>query len=215
MIWCHSLLNSGPECVHPAYIEEIKNMQTQQPQSAQSHIDSFGMYSWRDFGVAVTQVRQRSFVVGLGAGLLIMALFGLIAFRPTESASVRSDRLPFNGFSQGSGGSDDTTAALRSEVEVIKGIVAGLVESIQVISRERGVSVVSAPASQPRYPFPIRVTSAKANLRKSPDRQSVSLFEALKDTTLIAFEGTDGWLKVNTPRGEDAWISKTVVEPLR
>jgi hypothetical protein len=31
----------------------------------------------------------------------------------------------------------------------------------------------------------------------------------------MAFAGTDKWLKVNTPRDEDAWISRSVVAEKR
>ena len=61
------------------------------------------------------------------------------------------------------------------------------------------------------FPYPVRVTSGKAHLRKEADRLAPSLLAVTKDTTLMAFAGTDKWLKVSTPRGEDAWISRSVV----
>lgn len=118
-------------------------------------------------------------------------------------------------------------AKLQSEMDLMKKIVSGLVETIQTISRaqggergEGGASVAASAQVQQQvptqaleevFPFPVRVTTEKAQLRKSPSRDAPSLFEVTKNTTLMAFGGTDKWFKVNTPRGEDAWISRGIV----
>jgi hypothetical protein len=101
-------------------------------------------------------------------------------------------------------------AKLESEMELMKKIVAGLVDTVHGLSRSREVSGVSAELTE-TFPYPVRVTSGKAHLRKEADRLAPSLLEVTKDTTLMAFAGTDKWLKVSTPRGEDAWISRSVV----
>jgi SH3-like domain-containing protein len=99
-------------------------------------------------------------------------------------------------------------------MELMKRIVAGLVESVQSLSKAREEHQVEE-ASNESFPFPVQVTAPKAHLRKGADLTAPSLLEVTKDTTLMAFAGTDKWLKVNTPRGEDAWISRSVVAEKR
>jgi SH3-like domain-containing protein len=96
-------------------------------------------------------------------------------------------------------------------MELMKRIVAGLVDSVQSLSKAKDAQEIEGASSE-SFPFPVQVTAAKAHLRKGADLSTPSLLEVTKDTTLMAFAGTDKWLKVNTPRGEDAWISRSVVE---
>jgi hypothetical protein len=211
MSWSQSQLSNvvgKPELVHAAYVDELRQLGAHRSARSQNQTDS--LYSLGDIGVALRKVRQRWFCGGLGVGLLSMALIGLAGLTTGASASS-NDR---GSFGAAATVTNDQVTVLRGEVELLRSILAGLVESVEAISHDRRVGAKTG-AAELKYPFPIKVTSGKANLRKSPDRQSPSLFEALRDTTLIAFDGTETWFKVNTPRGEDAWISRSVVEPMK
>jgi Bacterial SH3 domain len=102
------------------------------------------------------------------------------------------------------------TEALEAELDLMKKILVGLVESVQSLSKEP--RQMPTPENEPtNFPFPVKVTVERAHLRAEADRAGKSLGAVPKDTVLLATEEKDGWVKVSTPKGEDAWISHDVI----
>ena len=59
-------------------------------------------------------------------------------------------------------------------MELMKRIVAGLVESVQSLSKAKEVQEIEG-ASNESFPFPVQVTAPKAHLRKGADLSAPSL----------------------------------------
>ncbi len=199
--------------IHPAYLIDEEGELDEIYQGARR----IGPRETKTSRVALSIARLRhgglssrglAFISGIGAGLLCTsviwlsggnktpqmtpALPDLIAQAPavvTEQPVVQQD------------------SKLEREIELLKRIVSGLVDTVQSISQAREASSVKVEASE-TFPFPVIVTTDKAHLRKGADRTTASILEVGKDTTLMALDGTDKWLKVSTPRGEEAWVSK-------
>jgi len=203
--------------IHPAYLEELRGELEEYPEreydeDVHENIKEVRSGVCRNLWHRFKDVKSRSFAAGVGVGLV--CALPLVLPSGTQA-------------SHGKGVVPDVTAAsvlyaaplptptkLESEMELMKRIVAGLVESVQSLSKAKEVQEIEG-ASNESFPFPVQVTAPKAHLRKGADLSAPSLLEVTKDTTLMAFAGTDKWLKVNTPRGEDAWISRSVVEEKR
>ncbi len=110
----------------------------------------------------------------------------------------------------------DKTQALAGEVELMKKILVGLVESVQSLSKISNAPLTPESESvDEQFPYPVQVTAPKANLRQGPDLERKSLGVVPKDTVLLATDEKGGWIKVSTPKGEEAWISSNVVEAKR
>jgi hypothetical protein len=203
--------------IHPAYLEELRGELEEYPETTyQEDTDDNGTQArggvrgtiWS----RVRDIRCRSFVAGVGVGLVCAFPFLL-----PSGTQASNERLALPGLTVPSALNAaplPTPTKLESEMELMKRIVAGLVESVQSLSKAREEHQVEE-ASNESFPFPVQVTAPKAHLRKGADLTAPSLLEVTKDTTLMAFAGTDKWLKVNTPRGEDAWISRSVVAEKR
>jgi hypothetical protein len=206
----------GRGLVEEAYAGESHDSKPQphcQPQSNLGMDDSTAYQG----GIPGSSKRTayRAFIGGIGVGIFLVSLMwittgtkspsGEVALPPmiapaVEPVSLRSEESPSG------------LAKLESEMELMKKIVSGLVETVQSLSRIQD-GVPKSKEIPEIFPYPVRVVTEKAHLRKEADRSAPSLLEVTKDTTLLAFAGTDKWLKVSTPRGEDAWVSRGVVVP--
>lgn len=196
------------EVVHPAYGEAWERGGALSRELREEDLGTHrGFFSLNDIRAELQVTKYRFFTLGLGAGVSGVCAVWLLAqafYSPPHKPEVAI--VPRIEDPQES----VAPAKLEAEMELMKRIVSGLVDTVQGLSREKGLRVVSAEQSE-MFPYPVRVTTAKAHLRRGPDRASVSLLEVGRDTTLMAFGGNDKWLKVNTPKGEDAWISRSVV----
>ena len=198
--------------MHPAYYEALRSEEIEYPLGTQR--EEVGSPDEEEQDVspdemkALRAAKVRFFASGIGVGVLAVSLLWL----PTRTRSFPSEAVlpstlaPNGAATEPQGG----LTKLESEMELMKKIVAGLVDTVHGLSRTREVSGVNAELTE-TFPFPVKVTTGKAHLRKEADRLAPSLLEVTKDTSLMAFAGTDKWLKVSTPRGEDAWISRSVV----
>lgn len=108
--------------------------------------------------------------------------------------------------------SHNTEASLVTDINLMKKILSGLVQSVQTLSDKSDQQDSILPnSSEGNFPYPVKIASEKANLRNSPNLKGKSVSILPKDTVLLATANEDGWLKVSTPKGEEAWISQDIV----
>jgi hypothetical protein len=155
--------------------------------------------------------KYRGFVTGVGVGVILVSLVwlpGRVQSRAVEPVIPAPAVATMSLVADPSA----TVAKLESEMDLMKKIVSGLVDTVQNLSKVReGVSKNAEIVEI--FPYPVRVVGEKTHLRKEASRAALSLLEVSKDTTLMAVAGTDKWLKVSTPQGEDAWVSRSSVVP--
>jgi hypothetical protein len=108
---------------------------------------------------------------------------------------------------------EETIDNLRRELEIMKRILSGLVSSVETITRETKNDEDGVKKS--KFPYPVKVTSDRAHLRDSPSRFANSLTTVEKNTVLLTTKAHEEWLKVLTPKGEEAWISADIVTERR
>ncbi len=99
---------------------------------------------------------------------------------------------------------------MEREMELMKKIVSGLVDSVQTLSKEGAIKEADTLLEGP-FPIPIEVTAPKAALRKEADRSASVITDVVKGTVLLAHASAGGWLKVSTPKGDTAWVSQGLV----
>lgn len=196
------------ELVHPAYGEAWERGGDLRGECRQEDLGTHGgFFSLNDIRAELQITRYRFFTLGLGAGVSGVCAVWILAQGVYSSPHTpQVVTAPLAQLAQ----ELVAPTKVEAEMELMKRIVSGLVETVHGLSHEKELQAASAEQSE-SFPFPVRVTTAKANLRQGPDRASVSLLEVGRDTMLMAFGGNDKWLKVNTPKGEDAWISRSVV----
>ncbi len=201
------------ELIHPAYIDELSEDEVEF--RSQIYRGGTTIRAKADklptpsrIRLTVPQSRYAVFVAGFGVGLLSVSAVWL-----SGDAAKTPNLKVVPPIAAPMAAEVEVVAPptkLEGEVELLKRIVAGLVGTVQSLSQVK-VQGDMASESAELFPFPVQVTADKAHLRKTADRSSPSVLEVTKDTTLMAFEGTDKWLRVSTPRGEEAWISRNVV----
>jgi hypothetical protein len=196
--------------IHPAYLRELLG-ELEESTYGDDLVQPHGFVRPSRFGaltMRLSDARYRLFGAGVGLGI-VGTLLLVLPLRSTSSHEVPVlQNVVHESPPQGEAISASTK--LESEMALMKRIVAGLVESVQSLSKAQKFEKATLDESEP-FPFPVQVTAHRAHLRKGADLTAPSLIEVTKDTTLMAFAGTDKWLKVSTPRGEDAWISRSVV----
>lgn len=108
--------------------------------------------------------------------------------------------------------SHNTETSLVTDVNLMKKILSGLVQSVQTLSEKSDQQNRILPnGSEGNFPYPVKIVSEKANLRNSPNLNGKSISILSKDTVLLATANERGWLKVSTPKGEEAWINQDIV----
>jgi hypothetical protein len=149
-----------------------------------------------------------------GAAVLCTWLLLSVGRGQPTTAEVRPLAAPVESVESG----NHRTQRLETEMELVKKIVVGLVDSVGELSSadhsvaRAGSEVISPMVSDgASLPFPVQVISEKANLRRSPDLKAQTVAEVPKKTVLLALDQQDKWLKVTTPKGEEAWVHRTVV----
>lgn len=204
------------QLIHPAYVEELCS-QSWELQAAVGMEDvvvepdkGFGLLGSRGIWARVLSTQSLSFLLGVGLGALALGSVSLLR-RDDQAAHITP---PVASLNTQQVEQVLVPTKLESDMELMKRIVAGLVESVQSLSQAQEVPTRSFEESE-EFPFPVQVTADKAHLRKEAHRAAPSVLEVTRDTTLMAFGGTDKWFKVNTPRGEDGWISRSVVREKR
>ena len=202
------------ELIHPAYIDELSEdeaefrTQIYRGGTTIRATKAHKLPAPSKIRLTLPQSKYAVFVAGIGVGLLTVSVVWLSggAARAQPATMVPPIAAPIVTKVEAIA----VPTKLEEEVELLKRIVAGLVGTVQSLSQVKGQQDVVSESAE-LFPFPVQVTADKAHLRKTADRSSPSVLEVTKDTTLMAFDGTDKWLRVSTPRGEEAWISRNVV----
>lgn len=146
-------------------------------------------------------------LVGMAIGVMLTLGGSLIFSSANEKAVQTAAVLTTPTLSI----SNDEAQALRADMELTKKILAGLVQSVQTLSVSAEPKL-QAVSDLNEFPYPIQVLTEKANLRERPGITQKALVTVPKNTVLLAMEEKDGWLRVSTPKGEEAWVSLDIVQ---
>jgi len=193
--------------VHPAYLHEIREVDGGKPMISED-IPSLGPVLAKkaiDWTLVRQYLRSRyvPFLTGIGVSLATVFTLGLVQDAGSQGA-------PDVAKSSLEGGSAVAIERIEREMELMKKIVSGLVDSVQTLSKEGALKETDALIEGP-FPIPVEVTAPKAALRKEKDRSATVVADVTKGTVLLAHASAGGWLKVSTPKGETAWVSQGLV----
>ena len=106
----------------------------------------------------------------------------------------------------------ENTEELRTELNLIKRILVGVVGSLAGLEKAQAASRETDFEPKAPEPTKLRVSTEQANLRKKPLRESASVARVAKDTLLLSYGLENDWYKVESPLGLEAWISRDVVK---
>jgi hypothetical protein len=195
------------QLVHPAYLHEIKEVDGGKPISSED-IASLGPIVAKkaiDWAIVRQYLRSRylPFVTGIGVSLATVLTIGLVPGAGSQGAPDVAKASLENG-------SLVALERIEREMELMKKIVSGLVQSVQTLSKEGALKETDVLIEGP-FPIPVEVTAPNAALRKEGGRSATVVADVTKGTVLLAHGSSGGWLKVSTPKGETAWVSQGLV----
>lgn len=111
------------------------------------------------------------------------------------------------------------------EIEVIKKVLSGVVETMTALAQNQAAQPVpssSSPSttgeipnttsSSESFPYPVTISSEKANLRGAPTWTAPTLVTLTKGAVVLAQGIEGGWVKVSTPKGVSAWVARDLLE---
>lgn len=193
------------QIVHPAYLHELKEVDgsrsiSREDAPPQKLVLARKAVDW-DLVRQYLRPRCLPFVSGLGVSLAAVFAFGLMQGSDGAVGSTNSSLEVV---------APTALERMEREMELMKKIVTGLVGSVQTLSKEGALKEADTLVEGP-FPIPVEVTSPKAALRKEADRSATVVADVAKGTVLLAHASAGGWLKVSTPKGETAWVSKGLV----
>ena len=105
-----------------------------------------------------------------------------------------------------------------SETRIVESVPAKFDPRIEVIGEAVGYLLENAYASPKTVASPIeqsktcRIAVPKAALRSGPGKSYSALMAVAEGTVLVIDGEQDGWLRVLSPTGSLAWVSKEVVK---
>ena len=102
----------------------------------------------------------------------------------------------------------------EQELQVMKKILFGVVEAVSALSQQQQRPIISAHDSNDtsQYPFPVSISSEKANLRAAPSWTAPTLLTLNRGAVLLAEGEQGGWLRVSTPKGVKAWVARDLTK---
>lgn len=195
------------QLVHPAYLHEIREVDGGKPMSSED-IASLGPIAAKkaiDWGLARQYLRSRYLPFAAGVGVSLAAVLSIRLVQ-----DLGSQGAPDVAKASLESGSLVAVERIEREMELMKKIVSGLVDSVQTLSKEGGLKETDVLIEGP-FPVPVEVTAPKAALRKEGDRSATVVADVTKGTVLLAHATAGSWLKVSTPKGEMAWVSQGLV----
>ena len=102
---------------------------------------------------------------------------------------------------------------IEHDVTVMKDVLRSLVTTVDRLSQQnQPAQDIQSVQKSEFQSAPFKITTAKANLREYPSKDSVSILTVPKDTILMGFGFSNGWIKTFTPNGKEAWIHASVTE---
>ena len=195
------------QLVHPAYLHEIREVDGGKPMSSED-IASLGPIVAKkaiDWGLVSQYLRSRylPFMAGIGVSVATVITIGIVR-------GAGSQGVPDVAKASLENSSVVAIERIEREMELMKKIVSGLVDSVQTLSKEGALKEADSLIEGP-FPIPVEVTAPKAALRKEGSRSATVIADVTKGTVLLAHASSGGWLKVSTPKGETAWVSQGLV----
>ena len=200
--------------IHQTYLDLFDEMRASKLEGAAGALPMRDPYASPDFPTTLSyggRSKNASLYIFAGAvaGVIVAGTIFYFWNRPNFEPPPLEKQLPV---ALTPAQKSEEVAALRGDVDLMKKILTGLVESVQALSvRNDAVSKAATEDSDDTFPYVIEIAAAKANLRGGPGRGEASIGIVPKNTVLLATEEHDGWLKVSTPKGEIAWVSKDIV----
>jgi hypothetical protein len=193
------------QLVHPAYLHELKEVDgsgsiSSEDAAPQKLVSAGKAVDW-ELVRQYLRPRCLPFVSGLGVSLAAVFAFGLMQGSDGAAGSTNSSLEVV---------APTAIERMEREMELMKKIVSGLVDSVQTLSKEGAIKEADTLLDGP-FPIPVEVTSPRAALRKDADRSAIVVADVAKGTVLLAHASNGGWLKVSTPKGETAWVSQALV----
>jgi hypothetical protein len=196
------------QLVHPAYLHELKEVDGSGSISSEDAAPQKRVLARKavDWELVRQYLRPRClpFVSGLSVSLAAVFVLGLMQGPDGAAGSTNSSLEAVSPTAM------ERMERMEREMELMKKIVSGLVDSVQTLSKEGAIKDADTLVEGP-FPIPVEVTSPKAALRKEADRSATVVADVAKGTVLLAHASAGGWLKVSTPKGETAWVSKGLV----
>jgi len=195
------------ELIHETYRNYLKEMRTENLRDTKPKISENYLPSAVYFPPTAVRREIPGKVFGF-LGIIVGAMLTLggdfiFSGSSIQAAAVTTTSVPAI--------TRDEAQALRADMELTKKILAGLVQSVQTLSSEAAPKIQPASAISD-FPYPVQVLTEKANLRERPGVTEKALSTVPKDTVLLAMEEKGGWLRVSTPKGEEAWVSLDIVQ---
>lgn len=144
--------------------------------------------------------------IGIVIGVMLTLSGNLILARYQKTVQAVAEVTPYVLPIQ-----KDEAQALRADMELTKKILTGLVQSVQTLSVSSEAKL-HVPSEVNEFPYPVRVTTETASLMERPGVGGKALVTVRKDSVLLAMEEKEGWIRVSTPKGEDAWVGIDMVK---
>ncbi len=204
--------------IHQAYRDLLEELHVETVQSATQHTLKVqemppALYFPPPPKNKERKSKARHYLVGMAIGVAIAgsALTLTHHFNLTIPSS-RQATVQVPHVTTSSLGKTEDSNALRSDVDLMKQILSGLVQSVQSLSQQAAAKgQVTEGDVITTFPYPIQVITDKANLRSGPNRSEKTLAIVPKDTILLAMSEQDGWMRVSTPKGEIGWVNRELV----
>jgi len=191
--------------IHPEYLRVYRNLLEE---------ELYNQRRLRPLGQAFS-LRKLPSGLSSGCSLLVPAVIGLVLLGSIVVGIRLGSTLAVSGKQEGiykkQGLFEDKKAMEKrdAELDLIKHILSGVVESMKELSQQRSVEAASHPVGT--FPRPITVVVKKAIIRELPNVNSKKKALLKKGTGLLALDEKEDWLQVISPFGDDAWIRKDLV----
>ncbi|HMP49500.1 MAG TPA: hypothetical protein PKA63_12615 [Oligoflexia bacterium] len=107
---------------------------------------------------------------------------------------------------------EESKRDLAGEIDLIKGVLDDLVQSVESISKH-SQPIVEKEIVINKFDqvFPVKVTTLSANLRQNPKKDAVTISTVQKDTLLVALGEYEDWILTFAPTGEEAWVHSSII----
>ena len=191
--------------IHPEYIRRYRVLRDDELLREKDHnCSTFGI----NHKSPMPRTRQTLSALTLGIiGLLILVsvIIGVYLGRTLKVEAERKTKNETSHIFM----EDEAMKKRDAELDLIKRILFGIVDTMKEISPGRRVE--TTPPEESVFPRPITVVVKNAALRERPAVNSKSKAVLDKGTALLALDERENWLQVISPFGDEAWIRKDLV----
>jgi|GEM_PF-6235891 len=193
------------------YIEPARTVELPR-ERAQPHCET----SWKEEHESSLYIPP--FLGGLLLGGVLM-LCTWVVFRLVNSETTHAEvHTPVETIERAVEHAARNPKHIEEEMALMKRIVIELAASVSELSKvapeakpTQAVEELTARDEQ-SMPAPVTVAGERANLRKTPTLEAPIIAEVSRNTVLLATEEKENWLKVLTPKGQEAWVHRSMVK---